>query len=122
MTARLDWYGCATFRLTVGSLVIFLDAYIDRTPEAAGTGLRADDIERADWIVVGHSHFDHLYWLHGYPCVKTAFDKRRDRCQTGSDRTSFPHCLLSGEEEGMMGRKADKHLPPNACNHLPQCC
>src|SRR6266581_1693045 len=61
MTARLDWYGCATFRLTVGSLVIFLDAYIDRVPSAAGPGIRADDIERADWIVVGHSHFDHLW-------------------------------------------------------------
>ena len=61
MTARLDLYGCATFRLTVGSLVIFLDAYIDRVPSAAGPGLRADDIERADWIVVGHSHFDHLW-------------------------------------------------------------
>jgi L-ascorbate metabolism protein UlaG (beta-lactamase superfamily) len=61
MTARLDWYGCATFRLTVGSLVLFLDAYIDRVPKAAGIGLRADDIERADWIVVGHSHFDHLW-------------------------------------------------------------
>ncbi len=61
MTARLDWYGCATFRLMVGSLVIFLDAYIDRIPGAAGTGLRADDIKRADWIVVGHSHFDHLW-------------------------------------------------------------
>src|SRR5436305_14515769 len=61
MAARLDWYGCATFRLTVGSLVLFLDAYIDRIPEAAGTGLRADDIDRADWIVVGHSHFDHLW-------------------------------------------------------------
>ncbi len=61
MTARLDWYGCTTFRLTVGSLVLFLDAYIDRIPEAAGTGLRADDIEQADWIVVGHSHFDHLW-------------------------------------------------------------
>lgn len=61
MTARLDWYGCATFRLTVESLTIFLDAYIDRIPGAAGTGLRADDIERADWIVVGHSHFDHLW-------------------------------------------------------------
>src|SRR6266581_178935 len=61
MTARLDWYGCATFRLTFGLLVMFLDAYIDRIPEAAGTGLRADDIERADWIVVGHSHFDHLW-------------------------------------------------------------
>jgi L-ascorbate metabolism protein UlaG (beta-lactamase superfamily) len=23
--------------------------------------LRADDIDRADWIVVGHSHFDHLW-------------------------------------------------------------
>ena len=61
MTARLDWYGCATFRLTLGSLVLFLDAYIDRVPGAAGTGLRADDIEQADWIVVGHSHFDHLW-------------------------------------------------------------
>ena len=61
MTARLDWYGCATFRLTVESLVIFLDAYIDRVPSAPGPGLRADDIDRADWIVVGHSHFDHLW-------------------------------------------------------------
>src|SRR5260370_39580595 len=61
MTAKLDWYGCATFRLTVGSLVIFLDAYIDRIPGAAGTGLRADDIDQADWIVVGHSPFDHLW-------------------------------------------------------------
>jgi L-ascorbate metabolism protein UlaG (beta-lactamase superfamily) len=61
MTARLDWYGCATFRLTIDKLVIFLDAYIDRVPSAPGPGLRADDIDRADWIVVGHSHFDHLW-------------------------------------------------------------
>ncbi len=57
----LDWYGCATFRLTIGDLIVFLDAYIDRVPGAAGTGLRADDVDRADWIVVGHSHFDHLW-------------------------------------------------------------
>jgi L-ascorbate metabolism protein UlaG (beta-lactamase superfamily) len=57
----LDWYGCATFRLTIGSLVVFLDAYIDRVEGAPGTGLRADDIDQADWIVVGHSHFDHLW-------------------------------------------------------------
>jgi L-ascorbate metabolism protein UlaG (beta-lactamase superfamily) len=59
--ATLDWYGCATFRLRIGELVVFLDAYIDRVPSAPGTGLRADDIDRADWIVVGHSHFDHLW-------------------------------------------------------------
>jgi L-ascorbate metabolism protein UlaG (beta-lactamase superfamily) len=61
MSAILDWYGCATFRLTLDNLVVFLDAYIDRVPGAPGTGLRADDIDRADWIVVGHSHFDHLW-------------------------------------------------------------
>lgn len=61
MTAQLDWYGCATFRLTVAGLTIFLDAYIDRAAGAAGTGLTADDIDECDWIVVGHSHFDHLY-------------------------------------------------------------
>jgi L-ascorbate metabolism protein UlaG (beta-lactamase superfamily) len=60
-TATLDWYGCATFRLTVGGLVVFLDAYIDRAPGAAGPGLVADDVDRADYIVIGHSHFDHLW-------------------------------------------------------------
>lgn len=61
MTALLDWYGCATFRLTLSEQIIFLDAYIDRVPSASGSGLRAEDIDRADWIVIGHSHFDHLW-------------------------------------------------------------
>jgi hypothetical protein len=61
MTTTLDWYGCATFRLRTGGLTVFLDAYIDRAPGAAGTGLRADDVDECDWIVVGHSHFDHLF-------------------------------------------------------------
>ena len=61
MSVTLDWYGCATFRLQTAGLKIFLDAYIDRASGAAGTGLRADDIDEADWILVGHSHFDHLY-------------------------------------------------------------
>ncbi len=61
MTTTLDWYGCATFRLQTAGLVIFLDAYIDRADGAPGSGLTADDVEQCDWIVVGHSHFDHLY-------------------------------------------------------------
>ena len=61
MTTTLDWYGCATFRLRTAGLTIFLDAYIDRAPIAAGTGLTADDVDECDWILVGHSHFDHLY-------------------------------------------------------------
>ena len=46
---------------TIAGLTIFLDAYIDRASNAEGTGLRADDIDECDWIVIGHSHFDHLY-------------------------------------------------------------
>jgi L-ascorbate metabolism protein UlaG (beta-lactamase superfamily) len=61
MGATLDWYGCATFRLRLGPVTVFLDAYIDRADGAAGTGLNADAIDQCDWIVVGHSHFDHLY-------------------------------------------------------------
>ncbi|MBV9578999.1 MAG: MBL fold metallo-hydrolase [Chloroflexi bacterium] len=57
----LDWLGCATFRLTRGNLVVFLDAYIDRVPSAPPTGVTTSTIDRADWIVVGHSHFDHLW-------------------------------------------------------------
>jgi L-ascorbate metabolism protein UlaG (beta-lactamase superfamily) len=57
----LDWYGCATFRLRTAGLTIFLDAYIDRAPNAAGAGRSAAEISECDWIVVGHSHFDHLF-------------------------------------------------------------
>ena len=60
MTLTLDWLGCATFRLQVDDTVIMLDAYIDRVPSAPDVGLTAADISRADAILVGHSHFDHI--------------------------------------------------------------
>jgi L-ascorbate metabolism protein UlaG (beta-lactamase superfamily) len=61
MTARLDWYGCATFRLqTAEGLTVFLDAYLDRVPSAEQSGVSVEDITAADWILIGHSHFDHL--------------------------------------------------------------
>lgn len=61
--ATLDWYGCATFALRTTDLTIFLDAYIDRAATAEGPepARSADDIDEADWIIIGHSHFDHLY-------------------------------------------------------------
>ena len=61
MTVTLDWLGVATFRLAVDDLVIFLDAYMDRVPAAPPVGLTTKEVERADFILVGHSHFDHLW-------------------------------------------------------------
>jgi L-ascorbate metabolism protein UlaG (beta-lactamase superfamily) len=60
MTTTLEWLGTATFRLTVGDLVLFLDAYMDRVPAAPPVGLSAKDVTKADFVLVGHSHFDHL--------------------------------------------------------------
>jgi L-ascorbate metabolism protein UlaG (beta-lactamase superfamily) len=67
MTTTLDWYGCATFALKTAGLTILLDAYIDRVEGAAGPTdlhghtLTADVVDECDWLVVGHSHFDHLW-------------------------------------------------------------
>jgi L-ascorbate metabolism protein UlaG (beta-lactamase superfamily) len=67
MTTTLDWYGCATFAMKTAGMTIMLDAYIDRVPSAAGPRhanghmYTADDVVECDWIVVGHSHFDHLW-------------------------------------------------------------
>jgi L-ascorbate metabolism protein UlaG (beta-lactamase superfamily) len=60
MTTTLEWLGTATFRLTIGQLVVFLDAYMDRVPAAPPVGLSAKEVTRADFVLVGHSHFDHL--------------------------------------------------------------
>src|SRR5213593_1194998 len=60
MTVTLDWLGCATFRLTIDDAVVFLDAYMDRVTRAEKVGLTTAEVERADYILVGHSHFDHL--------------------------------------------------------------
>jgi L-ascorbate metabolism protein UlaG (beta-lactamase superfamily) len=60
MRITLEWLGTATYRLTIGDLVVFLDAYMDRVPMAPPVGLSAKDVTKADFVLVGHSHFDHL--------------------------------------------------------------
>lgn len=60
MAITLDWLGTATWRLTIGELVVLLDAYMDRVPDAPPVGLTANEVTKADYVLVGHSHFDHL--------------------------------------------------------------
>ena len=60
MALTLDWLGVSIFRVKVDDLVIDLDAYMDRVPDAPPVGLSAVDVDRADFVLVGHSHFDHL--------------------------------------------------------------
>jgi L-ascorbate metabolism protein UlaG (beta-lactamase superfamily) len=58
---ELAWFGVSTFRLRAGDTVVFLDAYLDRVPAAAPVGLSSREVTKADAVLVGHSHFDHLH-------------------------------------------------------------
>lgn len=60
MRTTLDWLGTATFRLQIGEATLFLDAYMDRIATAPPVGLSAKDVAKADFVLVGHSHFDHI--------------------------------------------------------------
>jgi L-ascorbate metabolism protein UlaG (beta-lactamase superfamily) len=61
MRVTLDWLGVSTFRLAVGDLTVYLDAYIDRVPAAPPVGTTVADVRTADYVLIGHSHFDHLW-------------------------------------------------------------
>jgi L-ascorbate metabolism protein UlaG (beta-lactamase superfamily) len=60
MDATLQWFGTATWRLTVDGFVCWLDAYIERAVTALPPPERAADIRDAGVILIGHSHFDHI--------------------------------------------------------------
>jgi L-ascorbate metabolism protein UlaG (beta-lactamase superfamily) len=60
LQATLEWFGTATWRLEVDDTVIWLDAYLDRAPTAQELRLTGATVDRAAWMLVGHSHFDHV--------------------------------------------------------------
>jgi len=60
MMATLQWFGTATWRLVVDDTVIWLDAYMDRAPTAAPLPYGAAQVDRADYLLIGHTHFDHV--------------------------------------------------------------
>jgi L-ascorbate metabolism protein UlaG (beta-lactamase superfamily) len=60
VTVTLDWLGCATYRLSVDGLVIFLDTFMDRVSTAPTVGLTNAEVTEADFVLIGHAHFDHL--------------------------------------------------------------
>ncbi len=55
----LRWLGCACFELVFRDQVILLDAWYDR-PLCRDIGLTPQQVVRANLIVIGHAHFDHI--------------------------------------------------------------
>jgi len=59
-TLAIRWTGYGNFELAYNGQVILLDAYFDRGSEYPPLGFRAADVRKADVILIGHGHFDHM--------------------------------------------------------------
>src|SRR5215469_5471591 len=59
-TLAVRWTGYSNFELAYGGKIILLDAYFDRGSNYPPLGFKARDVTRADVILIGHGHFDHM--------------------------------------------------------------
>jgi hypothetical protein len=59
-TLALRWVGFSNYELVYDGHIILLDAYYDRGSMYPPLGVKAADITRADVILLGHGHFDHM--------------------------------------------------------------
>ena len=56
----IRWYGTSNYELNFRDRVVLLDNYYDRGPRMRGLGFRPDEVTRADAILIGHPHYDHM--------------------------------------------------------------
>src|SRR5262249_7168862 len=59
-TLAVRWIGYGNFELVHDRHILLLDAYYDRGSLYPSLGVQAADIKRADAILIGHGHFDHM--------------------------------------------------------------
>jgi L-ascorbate metabolism protein UlaG (beta-lactamase superfamily) len=59
-TLAVRWTGFANYELAYNHRVILLDAFFDRGSNYPPLGFKAADIKKADVILIGHAHFDHM--------------------------------------------------------------
>lgn len=59
-TLAVRWTGFSNFELVYGGQVILLDAFFDRGSIYPPLGFKAADVKKADVILIGHGHFDHM--------------------------------------------------------------
>lgn len=59
-TLAVRWTGFSNFELTYKGKIILLDAYFDRGRNYPPLGFAAAGVTRADAIIIGHGHYDHM--------------------------------------------------------------
>jgi len=59
-TLAVRWTGFSNFELVYNGKIILLDAFFDRGSNYPPLGFTAADVKKADVILLGHGHFDHM--------------------------------------------------------------
>src|SRR5438552_5371537 len=59
-TLAVRWTGFSNFELAVNGRIILLDAYYDRGSIFPPLGFKAADVKKADLLLIGHGHVDHM--------------------------------------------------------------
>ena len=59
-TLAIRWIGYSNFELAYNGQIFLLDAYYDRGPGFVPLGVKSADIKKANVILVGHGHSDHM--------------------------------------------------------------
>ena len=59
-TLAVRWTGFGNFELAYNGQVLLLDAYFDRGSLYPPLGFKAADVVRADVMLIGHGHVDHM--------------------------------------------------------------
>lgn len=54
------WLGTTNYELAHRGQVLLLDAFFERGPGHPSLGFTRDEVERADAVLVGHGHWDHI--------------------------------------------------------------
>jgi L-ascorbate metabolism protein UlaG (beta-lactamase superfamily) len=58
--ATLRWLGTANYELAYHGKIVIMDTYYERPARTASLGFRVSDVKKADVILVGHAHSDHI--------------------------------------------------------------
>jgi L-ascorbate metabolism protein UlaG (beta-lactamase superfamily) len=56
----IRWFGTACFEVSFGDKVLLLDNYYERAAHNRSLGFETKDVTRADLLLVGHPHHDHV--------------------------------------------------------------